>query len=130
HRPALPLQPVRRAGARRRRVHADEGDFAAQPRAHGGGDLLSLPARDEGVARRRDLARVGLSLRGKAAALALLLAPAPAFAQAYQCRVPEAAPTVPPIARDGTERRAPLAGYTLALSWSPEFCRFRADSSA
>jgi ribonuclease T2 len=69
-----------------------------------------------------------LTLRRKAAALALLLAPTPALAQAYQCRVPEAAPAVPPVERDEPERRAPLAGYTLALSWSPEFCRFRADA--
>ncbi|WP_235911095.1 ribonuclease T2 family protein [Croceibacterium soli] len=69
-----------------------------------------------------------MRLRAAAAAPALLLAPLPAYAQAYQCRVPEAAPPVPPVTRGEPERRAPLAGYTLALSWSPEFCRFRANA--
>jgi ribonuclease T2 len=32
---------------------------------------------------------------------------------------------VPAIARDGPVRQVPIAGYTLALSWSPEYCRAR-----
>ena len=67
-----------------------------------------------------------MRLRTAAAGLALLMAPAPALAQAYQCRVPQGPLSVPAVEPEGPERRAPLAGYTLALSWSPEFCRFRA----
>lgn len=58
-----------------------------------------------------------------AAALAL---PSLASAQAYQCRVPEVA-AVPRVSPDGPARAMPVTGYTLALSWSPEFCRTRAD---
>ncbi len=32
---------------------------------------------------------------------------------------------VPRITPDGPQRSAPIAGYTLALSWSPEFCKGR-----
>jgi len=51
----------------------------------------------------------------------------PAFAQAYQCRMPEQLMALPPPARSSAETRriAPVAGYTLALSWSPEFCKGR-----
>lgn len=48
----------------------------------------------------------------------------PAFAQAYQCRMP-ARVSVPVIVPDGSARRLPVTGYTLALSWSPEFCKGR-----
>lgn len=57
------------------------------------------------------------------AALAVLL-PAPAFGQAYKCRAPQVA-GVPPIVPDGPRRVLPVTGYTLALSWSPEFCKPR-----
>lgn len=64
-----------------------------------------------------------------AAVLAVVLAmpatPETASAQAYQCGIPSAPVTVPPIRRDGPVRQMPVGGYTLALSWSPEFCRFR-----
>ena len=33
--------------------------------------------------------------------------------------------SVPRIAPDGPERRLPVTGYTLAASWSPEFCKGR-----
>lgn len=46
------------------------------------------------------------------------------MAQAYQCRMP-ARISVPVTAPDGPVRRLPVTGYTLALSWSPEFCRNR-----
>jgi len=59
------------------------------------------------------------------AALAALL-PAPVLAQAYQCRAPQVA-SVPRIAPDGPRRVLPVTGYTLALSWSPEFCKPRAQ---
>ncbi len=70
-------------------------------------------------------------MRGAAAALAALaLAPHPALAQAYQCRAPRAPVSIPAVARDGPVRQGPIAGYTLALSWSPEYCRFRGTVEA
>ncbi|TNE51147.1 MAG: ribonuclease T [Sphingomonadales bacterium] len=33
--------------------------------------------------------------------------------------------SVPQTSPDGPERRLPVTGYTLALSWSPEFCKGR-----
>jgi ribonuclease T2 len=65
----------------------------------------------------------------KLLALALtlaLVAPGVAQAQAYQCRAPQVA-SVPRITPDSPARRLPVTGYTLALSWSPEFCKPRAD---
>lgn len=58
------------------------------------------------------------------AALALLSVAEPLAAQAAQCRVP-AKLTVPMVRPDGPARRMAVTGYTLALSWSPEFCRSR-----
>lgn len=49
--------------------------------------------------------------------------PAPVFAQAYQCRLPERIGPLRPITPDGPTRRLAIARYTLAASWSPEFCR-------
>lgn len=62
------------------------------------------------------------------AALAMLASTAPLSAQAYQCRVPEriAAPQIKP---DAPTRRNPVTGYTLALSWSPEYCKGRESSA-
>ncbi len=59
-------------------------------------------------------------------ALALAL-PSVAHAQGYQCRAPHIA-SVPQIAPDSAPRRVPVTGYTLALSWSPEFCKPRENS--
>jgi ribonuclease T2 len=62
------------------------------------------------------------------AAVALwLAAPELAGAQALQCHVPPQvdAPAAP--TPDGPRRMLPVAGYTLALSWSPEFCRAHQD---
>ena len=59
------------------------------------------------------------------AALALAL-PATAHAQAYQCRAPQVS-SVPKVTPDGPRRGTAITGYTLALSWSPEFCRTRGD---
>jgi ribonuclease T2 len=53
----------------------------------------------------------------------------PVWAQAYQCRAP-ALSTVPAIAPDAKPRSVPVTGYTLALSWSPEFCKPRENSPA
>jgi len=56
------------------------------------------------------------------ASLALLL-PAPALAQAYQCTPPQRVAPTRPVTPDGPPRRLPVGRYTLAASWSPEFCR-------
>ena len=59
----------------------------------------------------------------RAVVLAAMAIPGPVLAQAYQCTPP---PRINPYAspeRDGPVRRVPVAGYTLAASWSPEFCR-------
>ena len=68
-------------------------------------------------------------MRGAAwgVALAVALLSSPAAAQAYQCRIPQGPISVPAIERDGPVREMRVTGYTLALSWSPEFCRFRDD---
>lgn len=61
-------------------------------------------------------------MKSLALPFALLLA-GTAHAQALQCHVPQqvAAPALP--TPDGPRRVVPIAGYTLALSWSPEFCK-------
>ena len=56
---------------------------------------------------------------------AALLWPAAAVAQAYQCRVPATLPAARPVTPDAPAQRPAIVGYTLALSWSPEFCRGR-----
>lgn len=68
------------------------------------------------------------------AALALVAAmgaalPDEVHAQAYQCRMPEQlAPLAAPKRRSSDVRRiTPVTGYTLALSWSPEYCKGRED---
>ena len=59
----------------------------------------------------------------KALILVALALPAPALAQAYQCRAP-ASITMPRAPQpDGPKRTSRISGYTLAVSWSPEFCR-------
>jgi len=65
-------------------------------------------------------------MRFWAAILALLLWPTMASAQAYQCR-PPASFSPPNISKPAKEQRRsrPVAGYVMALSWSPEFCRTR-----
>jgi ribonuclease T2 len=69
-------------------------------------------------------------LRGVGLLLLAYAIPTPTFAQAWQCRVPQAV-TVPPLpAPDGPQRVSTISGYTLALSWSPEFCRTRHDDPA
>lgn len=61
------------------------------------------------------------------AALALALTPATAFAQAYQCTLPGRVEPVRPITPDGPTRRAAIGGYTLAASWSPDYCKTSGD---
>ncbi|WP_033922324.1 ribonuclease T2 family protein [Sphingomonas sp. 37zxx] len=59
------------------------------------------------------------------AALALA-APMPALAQAYRCAIPAGDIARPrpdgPSARE-PRRVVPIGSYTLALSWSPQYCR-------
>lgn len=71
-------------------------------------------------------------MRAGLAALALL-APGPALGQSYACAVPSVLPQLhPDLPNAGQPRRiVPIGGYTLAISWSPEFCRRHAgDASA
>lgn len=61
-------------------------------------------------------------------ALALGLAlPGVASAQALSCAIPSAIPVPSPAGPSASEpiRKLPTGAYTLALSWSPEFCRNR-----
>lgn len=60
-------------------------------------------------------------------AIAALAIPSQLAAQAYQCRAPNIS-SVPQISSDSRPRNLPVTGYTMALSWSPEFCKPRADS--
>ncbi len=64
--------------------------------------------------------------RGIAALLAgsLLALASPLAAQHYQCAAPRNV-KVPSVRADGPTRVMPVTGYTLALSWSPEFCNHR-----
>lgn len=66
----------------------------------------------------------------KRLALALALLPAPALAQAYQCTLPSRIEPVGRITPDGAPRRAAIAGYTLAASWSPDYCKTSGDSGS
>lgn len=58
------------------------------------------------------------------AALALLLAPTAAQAQALGCKIPDRIP-VPRLEqprRGEPVRKPPITGYLLAMSWSPQHC--------
>lgn len=61
--------------------------------------------------------------------LPALLASEAAVAQSTQCRMPRLT-SVPAVAPDGPARRMAVTGYTLALSWSPEFCKQRSGDRA
>jgi len=69
-------------------------------------------------------------MRLAAMAIAALAVPATAHAQAYQCRVQQGPVSVPRVQQDEATRQMPVSGYTLALSWSPEYCRTRQNSRA
>jgi len=58
-----------------------------------------------------------------AVGLATTVIPTAAIGQAYQCRVPRQIEMPQPPKPDGPRRDTPITGYTLAISWSPEFCR-------
>ena len=53
-------------------------------------------------------------------ALAALALPGAVQAQAYQCTIPQRIEPSRPVIPDGQAVRAPIASYTLAVSWSPE----------
>ncbi len=57
------------------------------------------------------------------AAILLTLLSSPVLAQAYQCAPPARLEPARPARPDGPVIRTAIARYTLALSWSPEFCR-------
>ena len=65
-----------------------------------------------------------------AAVLALL--PAAAQGQAYRCSVPTEPLRVRPDlpTADQPKRVLPIGGYTLAITWSPQFCRERGRGDA
>lgn len=58
-------------------------------------------------------------------ALAMVATPGGASAQALSCAIPSAVPIPRQAGASASEpiRRLPVAGYTLALSWSPQYCR-------
>lgn len=60
-------------------------------------------------------------------ALVALTCSSLASAQAYQCRAPQVR-SVPQIVPDSPRREMPVTGYSLALSWSPAYCRTRQTS--
>jgi ribonuclease T2 len=63
-------------------------------------------------------------------ALLVALLPAPALAQAYQCSAPSRIEPVGPITPDGPPRRTAISGYTLAASWSPDYCKTSGDKAS
>lgn len=65
-----------------------------------------------------------------ATALALAALPAPAIAQAYQCVLPQRIERPRPATPDGPVRRVPVAGYVLAASWSPEYCKMSGEQGS
>ena len=67
---------------------------------------------------------------GASFAIPLLAIAASAHAQAYQCRIPQGPFSVSTPQRDGPVRQTRIAGYTLALSWAPEFCHGREGRAA
>src|SRR5437868_4096850 len=77
-------------------------------------------------------ARMGADMRGVAVAAVMLSLPGTALAQARDCRVPAVLPR--PVVEGATasqpRRDVPIGGYTLALSWSPEYCRTRLSNTA
>lgn len=63
----------------------------------------------------------------KLVAVAALAMPSLAGGQAYQCRTPNVS-AVPRVSPDSRPRQLAVNGYTLAMSWSPAFCRTRLNS--
>lgn len=68
---------------------------------------------------------ISVRLLAVVAALLTVLLSGTAWAQAHQCRLPARIASEPAPRPDGPVNRAVIGRYTLALSWSPEFCRTR-----
>ena len=64
--------------------------------------------------------------------IAGLLAPGIAQAQAYRCAVPGGVQRIrPDLPSDRQPRRVlPIGGYTLALTWAPQYCRDNGDQTS
>ncbi|VAW04195.1 Ribonuclease T2 family protein [hydrothermal vent metagenome] len=60
----------------------------------------------------------------------MIFVPQLTHAQSYQCRAPSLLNPAPPERKPASEPRRvkTVTGYTLALSWSPEFCRTRKNN--
>ncbi|MFS0849102.1 ribonuclease T [Novosphingobium panipatense] len=69
-----------------------------------------------------------LAVRAAALLVALAGAPAPAPGQAYQCSLPRTVPPIGPVKPEGPARRTPISSYTLAASWSPNYCQTSGDT--
>jgi ribonuclease T2 len=63
------------------------------------------------------------------AAVVALAVPGVAGAQALSCAIPAAVPRPRPDLPSANQpaRRLPIGSYTLAISWSPEYCRSNGD---
>ena len=68
-------------------------------------------------------------MRRRLLAALLLLAPTATGAQALHCSVPSVLPRQSVVGEGEHRRVTPIGGYTLALSWSPEYCRARGESA-
>ena len=73
----------------------------------------------------RVIPRPSISAAARLALAVAALSPATAWSQAYQCSVPARVPAARPVLPNAPVHRTAITGYTLALSWSPEFCRGR-----
>lgn len=73
-----------------------------------------------------------MSLRWKAGAALLVALPGIANAQALQCSVPAHLPRPHPELASASQpqRLRPIGGYTLALTWTPEYCQSNARDAA
>ncbi|CDO36622.1 ribonuclease T [Novosphingobium sp. KN65.2] len=69
-------------------------------------------------------------LAARAGLVLAALTPVPALAQAYQCAVPRSIAPVGPQAPDGPVRKVAVAGYTLAASWSPDYCKMSGETDS
>ena len=63
-------------------------------------------------------------IRHALAVAAAIIVPAAAHAQAYSCAVPATIPRPHPELPTSSEpqRLLPIGGYTLAITWAPEYC--------
>ncbi len=91
--------------------------------------------RHQSITRREQRCRRGLRPyrahvpRGVAAALAAMSLPGLASAQSYRCAVPTQVevPHADGPSAEQLRRLLPIGGYTLAISWAPQYCRGKGD---